>query len=125
MLIDIQYEDDGFTVDILLLTQAEQALSDEQIARQVWWPGQIRWKLRPVWAEVRHDALPRIPSAQRWTFKRQVAGAEAIDEALQTVRDANECMADDAKLSEQTLQELEATWRNGLPWMRAIVSFPE
>ncbi len=64
MLIDLQYRDDGFRVDVTLTTREEQALADTLIARDVWWPDRMDWIVFPVLAlpRKRNSAAHSAPS---------------------------------------------------------------
>src|SRR5262249_2608612 len=124
MLIDLQYGDDGFRVDVTLVTPAEQALSDVRIARDVWWPQEMKWIVFPALALPRKRNLPHIPRSQTWTVERTPSPLSRA-EASRLIRLHNESAAPGAQLSEAQLAEIERSWNDGTAWVLARVEFPE
>jgi len=84
MLIDLQYRDDGFRVDVTLITREEQALADALIARDVWWPDRMDWVVFPVLALPRKRTPPRIPPEQKWSIQRMPSALTKHDRSALT-----------------------------------------
>jgi hypothetical protein len=124
MLIDLQYRDDGFRVDVTLITPEEQALSDIVIARDVWWPDRMDWVVFPVLALPRKRNPPRIPTTQKWSIQRMPSSLTR-DEAMELVRLHNQNALPGAQLAEAQLAEIARAWRSGPEWVLARVDFPE
>lgn len=124
MLIDLQYRDDGFRVDVTLITREEQALSDALLAREVWWPDGMDWIVFPVLARLRKRKPPRIPSAQKWTVQRMPSPLTSAD-ALELIRRHNQNAAPGVQLADAQLTEIARSWQNGPSWVLARVEFPE
>lgn len=124
MLIDLKYREDGFRVDVTLITPDEQALSDALIARDVWWPDRMNWIVFPVLALPRTRNLPRIPHSQKWTLERTPSPLTR-DHARQCIRLHNESAAPGVQLSEAQLAQIESAWRESPSWVLARVDFPE
>lgn len=124
MLIDLKYREDGFHVDVTLITADEQALSDASIARDVWWPDRMNWIVFPILALPRTHNLPRIPSAQKWTLVRTPSPLTR-DAARQCLRLHNQNAAPGAQLSEAQLAQIERSWHESPSWVLAQVDFPE
>src|SRR6185369_14348063 len=112
MLIDLQYRDDGFRVDVTLTTRDEQALSDEMIARETWWPDRMDWVVFPVLALPRKRNPPRIPAAQKWSIQRMPSRLTR-DEAMEMVRLHNQNALPGAQLPEARLAEIARSWQSG------------
>jgi hypothetical protein len=124
MLIDLQYRDDGFRVDVTLITREEQALSDALIARDVWWPDRMNWIVFPVLALPRKRNPPRMPSAQKWTLRRMPSPLKR-DEAMEMVRLHNQNAHPGAQLAEAQLAEIARSWHSSPSWVLARVDFSE
>ncbi len=124
MLIDLQYRDDGFRVDVTLITREEQALSDVLIARDVWWPDQMNWIVFPVLASPRKRKPPRIPSEQKWTLQRMPSPLKK-DEAVEMVRLHNQNASPDSQLAEAQLAQIMRSWEGSPAWVLARIDFPE
>ena len=124
MLIDLQYRDDGFRVDVTLTTRDEQALSDEMIARDVWWPDRMDWIVFPVLALPRKRNPPRIPPRQKWTLARRPSPLTKAD-AMEMIRLHNQNAPAGAQLAESQLAEIARSWQGGPAWVLARVDFPE
>jgi hypothetical protein len=124
MLIDLQYRDDGFRVDVTLITREEQALTDALIARDVWWPDRMDWVVFPVLALPRRRNPPRIPDAQKWSIQRMPSPLTR-DEAMEMVRLHNQNALPGAQLGEARLAEIARSWQSGPAWVLARVDFPE
>ena len=124
MLIDLQYRDDGFRVDVTLITREEQALTDALIARDVWWPDRMDWVVFPVLALPRRRNPPRIPAAQKWSIQR-LPSRLTRDEAMEMVRLHNQNAHPGAQLAEARLAEIARSWQSGPAWVLARVDFPE
>ena len=124
MLIDLQYRDDGFRVDVTLITREEQALSDAQIAREVWWPDRMDWIVFPVLALPRKRNPPRIPAGQKWTLQRMPSPLKK-DDALESVRLHNQNALPGSQLGEARLAEIARSWQDSPAWVLARVDFPE
>jgi hypothetical protein len=124
MLIDLQYREDGFRVDVTLITPEEQALSDVQIARDVWWPDRMDWVVFPVLALPRKRNPPRIPPEQRWTLHR-MPSLLTKDVAMEMVRLHNQNARADSQLAEAQLAEIARSWHSSPGWVLARVDFPE
>jgi hypothetical protein len=124
MLIDLQYRDDGFRVDVTLITPEEQALSDTLIARDVWWPDGMNWIVFPVLALPRKRNPPRIPSQQKWTLQRMPSPLKR-DDAMEMVRLHNQNARSDSQLAEAQLAEIARSWQGSPTWVLARVDFSE
>ena len=124
MLIDLQYRDDGFRVDVTLITREEQALSDVLIARDVWWPDRMSWIVFPVLALPRKRKPPRIPSAQKWSLQRMPSPLRTED-AMEMVRLHNQNAHSGSQLAEVQLAEIARSWQGSPTWVLARVDFPE
>ena len=124
MLIDLQYRDDGFRVDVTLITREEQALSDVLIARDVWWPDQMNWIVFPVLASPRKRKPPRIPSEQKWMLQRMPSPLKK-DEAVEMVRLHNQNASPDSQLAEAQLAQIMRSWEGSPAWVLARIDFPE
>jgi hypothetical protein len=124
MLIDLQYRDDGFRVDVTLITPEEQALSDALIARDVWWPDRMDWIVFPVLALPRKRNPPRMPAEQKWTLQRMPSSLTK-DEAMEMVRLHNQNALPDSQLAEARLAEVARSWQDSPAWVMARVDFPE
>ena len=124
MLIDLQYRDDGFRVDVTLITREEQALSDALIVRDVWWPDRMDWVVFPVLALPRKRNPPRIPVEQKWTLQR-LPSSLTKDEAMEMVRLHNQNALPGSQLAEAQLAEIARAWKSSPAWVLARVDFPE
>ena len=124
MLIDLQYRDDGFRVDVTLITREEQALSDALLARDVWWPDRMEWVVFPVLALPRKRNLPRIPDEQQWTIERRPSTLERAD-AMELIRLHNQNARAGSQLAESELAQIARSWEGSPPWVLARVEFPE
>src|SRR4051812_21233518 len=124
MLIDLQYRDDGFRVDVTLVTPEEQALSDTQIARDVWWPDRMDWIVFPVLALPSKRNPLRIPAQQKWTLKR-MPSALTRDDAVEMVRLHNQNAHPGSQLAEAQLAQVVRSWQGSPAWVLARVDFPE
>jgi hypothetical protein len=124
MLIDLQYRDDGFRVDVTLITREEQALSDASIARDVWWPDRMNWIVFPVLATPRKRNLPSLPAEQQWTLRRMPSPLQQ-DEAMKRIRLHNRDARPGLRLSEAQLAQIEQSWHDSPSWVLARVDFPE
>jgi len=124
MLIDLQYRDDGFRVDVTLITREEQALSDAMIARDVWWPDRMNWIVFPVLALPRKRIPPRIPAAQKWTLQRMPSPLQKAD-AMEMVRLHNQNARPGSQLAEAQLAQIARSWETSPTWVLARVDFPE
>jgi hypothetical protein len=124
MLIDLQYRDDGFRVDVTLTTRDEQALSDEMIARDVWWPDRMDWIVFPVLALPRKRNPPRIPPQQKWTLERRPSPPTKAD-AMEMIRLHNQNAPAGSQLAESQLAEIARSWQGSPAWVLARVDFPE
>lgn len=124
MLIDLQYRDDGFRVDVTLITREEQALSDTLIARDVWWPDRMDWIVFPVLALPRRRNPPRIPAHQKWNLQRMPSSLKR-DDAMEMIRLHNQNALAGAQLPEARLAEIARSWQSSPEWVLARVDFPE
>jgi hypothetical protein len=124
MLIDLQYRDDGFRVDVTLITREEQALADALIARDVWWPDRMDWVVFPVLALPRKRNPPRIPPQQKWTIQRMPSSLTK-DEAMEMVRLHNQNAHPGTQLAEARLAEIARSWQSGPEWVLARIDFLE
>src|SRR4051794_27101825 len=118
MLIDLQYRDDGFRVDVTLITRDEQALSDELIARDVWWPDAMDWIVFPVLALPRKRKPPRIAAEQKWTVQRMPSPLTKA-EGMELIRLHNQNAPSGTQLAEAQLAEIARVWSSGPPWALA------
>ncbi len=123
--IEIEYTDSGVIAEIILMTAAEQRLSDEQVARHAWWPKQLRFVVPPVLAEARERGLVAVPKRQRFRVSRRPLSASVKAEIAGRLRTANAELPTATQLSETQLQALEADWQRGADWVQATVSFDE
>jgi hypothetical protein len=124
MLIDLQYRDDGFRVDVTLTSREEQALSDALIARDVWWPDGMNWVVFPVLASPRKRKPPQLPSAQKWSIHRMPSSLTRED-AMELIRLHNQNARPDSQLAEAQLAQIARSWLDGPSWVLARVDFPE
>lgn len=124
MLIDLQYRDDGFRVDVTLITREEQALSDALIARGVWWPDRMNWIVFPVLALPRKRNPPRLPTEQKWTLQRMPSSLKK-DEAMEMIRLHNQNALPASQLAEAQLAEIARGWQGSPSWVLARVEFSE
>jgi hypothetical protein len=124
MLIDLQYRDDGFRVDVTLTSPEEQALSDVQIARDVWWPARMSWLVFPVLALPSKRNPPRIPAEQKWTLQRMPSSLTKAD-AMEMVRLHNQNARPDTQLAEAQLAQIARSWNSSPEWILARIDFPE
>jgi hypothetical protein len=124
MLIDLQYRDDGFRVDVTLITREEQALSDALIARDVWWPDRMDWIVFPVLALPRKRNPPRMPTEQKWSLQRMPSPLTK-DEAMEMVRLHNQNALPGSQLAEARLAEVVRSWQESPAWVLARVDFAE
>ena len=115
MLIDLQYRDDGFRVDVTLTTREELALSDTRIARDVWWPDRMDWIVFPVLALPRKRNPPRIPAEQKWTLQRMPSPLKK-DDALESVRLHNQNALPGSQLDEARLAQIARSWQDSPRW---------
>jgi hypothetical protein len=123
--IEIEYTEVGFVAVVILMTAAEQRLTDEQVARHAWWPEQLRFIVPPVLAEPRERGLVALPKGQRFRVSRSPLDASVKAEIAARLRAANEALPPAARATDAQLQALEADWRNGVAWVQATVSFHE
>jgi hypothetical protein len=124
MLIDLQYRDDGFRVDVTLTTRDEQALSDALIARDVWWPDRMDWIVFPVLALPRKRKPPRLPAQQKWSVQRMPSPLKK-DEAMEMIRLHNQNALPGLQLAEAQLAEIARSWQGSPAWVLARVDFAE
>jgi hypothetical protein len=123
--IEIEYTEAGFVAAVILMTTAQQRLTDEQVARHAWWPEQLRFVVPPVLAEPRDRGLVALPKGQRFRVSRSPLEASVKAEIAARLRAANADLPAATRLSDTQLQALEATWRIGIAWVQATVSFHE
>lgn len=124
MLIDLQYRDDGFRVDVTLTTREEQALTDALIARDVWWPDRMDWVVFPVLALPRKRTPPRMPPEQKWSIHRSPSPLTKSD-AMELIRLHNQNAQPGTQLAEARLSQIARSWQSGPEWVLARVEFPE
>jgi hypothetical protein len=123
--IEIEYTESGFIAEIVLMTEAEQRLTDEQVAQHAWWPQQLRFIVPPVLAEPRERGLVALPKGQRFGVARSPLSASVKAEIAALLRAANAEQPPKARLSEAQLRALEADWHGGAAWVKATVRFDE